>query len=202
MRLIVGLGNPGPRYAANRHNIGFLAIDEIARVHRAAPFRRRFQGEASDMTLGSERAILLKPQTFMNDSGRSVAEAQRFYKISLSDVIVLHDELDLPPAKLRVKQGGGNAGHNGLRSITAQCGNEYRRVRLGIGHPGDKSLVHAYVLNDFGKAEMPWVEDLCRAVADHAAVLAAGEDASFQNKVHLAMAGRGWDEVKPLGSKN
>lgn len=202
MRLIVGLGNPGPRYAANRHNIGFLAIDEIARVHRAAPFRRRFQGEVSEVTLGSERAILLKPQTFMNESGRSVAEAQRFYKIALSDVIVLHDELDLPPAKLRVKQGGGNAGHNGLRSITAQCGNEYRRVRLGIGHPGDKALVHAYVLNDFGKAEMPWVEDLCRAVADHAAVLAAGEDASFQNKVHLAMAGRGWDEVKPLGSKN
>ncbi len=202
MRLIVGLGNPGPRYAANRHNIGFLAIDEIARVHRAAPFRRRFQGEAAEVALGSERAILLKPQTFMNESGRSVAEAQRFYKIALSDVIVLHDELDLPPAKLRVKQGGGNAGHNGLRSITAQCGNEYRRVRLGIGHPGDKALVHAYVLNDFGKAETPWVEDLCRAVADHAAVLAAGEDASFQNKVHLAMAGRGWDEVKPLGSKN
>lgn len=202
MRLIVGLGNPGPRYAANRHNIGFLAIDEIARVHRAAPFRRRFQGEAAELALGSERAILLKPQTFMNESGRSVAEAQRFYKIALADVIVLHDELDLPPAKLRVKQGGGNAGHNGLRSITAQCGNDYRRVRLGIGHPGDKALVHSYVLNDFGKAEMPWVEDLCRAVADHAAVLATGEDASFQNKVHLAMAGRGWDEVKTLGAKN
>jgi PTH1 family peptidyl-tRNA hydrolase len=202
MRLIVGLGNPGPRYAANRHNIGFLAIDEIARVHRAAPFRRRFQGEAAEVALGPERAILLKPQTFMNESGRAVAEAQRFYKIALSDVIVLHDELDLPPAKLRVKLGGGNAGHNGLRSITAQCGNEYRRVRLGIGHPGDKALVHAYVLNDFGKAEMPWVEDLCRAMADHAAVLASGEDASFQNKVHLAMAGRGWDEVKTLGSKN
>lgn len=202
MRLIVGLGNPGPRYAANRHNIGFLAIDEIARVHRAAPFRRRFQGEAAEVALGSERAILLRPQTFMNESGRSVAEAQRFYKIALSDVIVLHDELDLPPAKLRVKQGGGNAGHNGLRSITAQCGNEYRRVRLGIGHPGDKALVHSYVLNDFGKGEMPWVEDLCRAVADHAAILAAGDDASFQNKVHLAMAGRGWDEVKTLGAKN
>ncbi len=202
MRLIVGLGNPGPRYAANRHNIGFLAIDEIARVHRASPFRRRFQGEAAEVGLGPERAILLKPQTFMNESGRAVAEAQRFYKIALGDVIVLHDELDLPPAKLRVKLGGGNAGHNGLRSITAQCGNDYRRVRLGIGHPGDKALVHSYVLNDFGKAEMPWVEDLARAVADHAAVLAAGEDASFQNKVYLAMAGRGWDEVKPLGSRN
>ncbi|UMY19015.1 aminoacyl-tRNA hydrolase [Methylobacterium organophilum] len=199
MRLIVGLGNPGPRYARNRHNIGFLALDEIARVHRAAPFRKRFQGEASEAVLGSERVILLKPLTYMNESGRSVAEAQRFYKIALSDVMVLHDELDLAPAKLRVKTGGGNAGHNGLRSITAQCGNDYRRVRLGIGHPGDKALVHAYVLNDFAKAEEPWVEDLCRAVADHAPLLAAGEDASFQNKVHLAMAGRGWDEQKPIG---
>jgi PTH1 family peptidyl-tRNA hydrolase len=132
----------------------------------------------------------------MNESGRSVGEAQRFFKIALADVIVLHDELDLAPAKLRVKLGGGNAGHNGLRSITAQCGNDYRRVRLGIGHPGEKAQVHAYVLNDFAKAEEPWVEDLCRAIADHAAVMAAGEDASFQNKVHLAMVGRGWDAVK------
>ena len=202
MRLIVGLGNPGPRYAGNRHNIGFLALDAISRAHRASPFRRRFQGEAAEAVLGTERAILLKPQTFMNESGRSVAEAQRFYKVALADVIVLHDELDLAPAKLRVKTGGGNAGHNGLRSITAQCGNDYRRVRLGIGHPGDKALVHAYVLNDFGKAETPWVEDLCQAIADHAALLAAAEDASFQNKVHLAMAGRGWDEVKTLGTRN
>ncbi|GAN50301.1 peptidyl-tRNA hydrolase [Methylobacterium sp. ME121] len=202
MRLIVGLGNPGARYAGNRHNIGFLAVDAIARQHRASPFRHRFQGEAAEVVLGTERAILLKPSTFMNESGRAVSEAQRFYKIPLADVIVLHDELDLAPAKLRVKRGGGNAGHNGLRSITAQCGNDYRRVRLGIGHPGDKALVHAYVLNDFGKAELPWVEDLCRAVADHAALLAAGEDASFQNKVHLAMAGRGWDDVKTLGARN
>jgi peptidyl-tRNA hydrolase, PTH1 family len=202
MKLIVGLGNPGARYAGNRHNIGFLAVDAIARQHRASPFRHRFQGEAAEVVLGAERAILLKPLTFMNESGRAVAEAQRFYKIPLADVIVLHDELDLAPAKLRVKLGGGNAGHNGLRSITAQCGNEYRRVRLGIGHPGDKALVHAYVLNDFGKGEQPWVEDLCRAVADHAALLASGEDASFQNKVHLAMAGRGWDDVKTLGARN
>ena len=202
MRLIVGLGNPGSRYANNRHNIGFLAIDAIARQHRASPFRHRFQGEAAEVVLGTERAILLKPSTFMNESGRSVSEAQRFYKIPLSDVIVLHDELDLAPAKLRVKLGGGNAGHNGLRSITAQCGNDYRRVRLGIGHPGDKAQVHAYVLNDFGKAELPWVEDLCHAVADYVALLAVGEDASFQNKVHLAMAGRGWDAVKTLGAKN
>lgn len=201
MRLIVGLGNPGPRYAKNRHNIGFLAVDEIARAHRAGPWRRKFQGEIAEVTLGSERAILLKPLTFMNESGRAVQEAQRFYKIALSDVIVLHDELDLAPAKLRLKLGGGNAGHNGLRSITASCGNEYRRVRLGIGHPGDKALVHAYVLNDFGKAEEPWVDDLCRAVADHVPLMAAGEDASFQNKVHLAMAGRGWDDVKQVNAR-
>ena len=202
MRLIVGLGNPGKAYARNRHNIGFLAVDEIARVHRASPFRRRFQGEAAEVSLGPERAILLKPQTFMNESGRSVAEAQRFYKIALADVIVLHDELDLAAARIRVKCGGGNAGHNGLRSITAQCGNDYRRVRLGIGHPGDKALVHAYVLNDFAKSEAPWVEDLCRAVADAAALLAAGENESFQNKVHLAMVGRGWADVKRPGETN
>ena len=201
MRLIVGLGNPGPRYARNRHNIGFMAADEIARVHRASPFRRRFQGEAAEVMLGAERAILLKPLTYMNESGRSVGEAQRFYKIALDDVIVFHDELDLVPGKLRVKKGGGNAGHNGLRSITAVCGNDYRRVRLGIGHPGDKAQVHAYVLNDFAKSEEPWVDDLCRAVADDAVLLAAGEDASFQNKVHLAMTGRGWGDVKRPGER-
>lgn len=201
MRLFVGLGNPGTRYAGNRHNIGFMALDAIARRHRAAPWRRKFQGDCTEAVVGSERVLLLKPLTFMNESGRAVAEAQRFYKIPLEDVVVFHDELDLAPAKLRVKKGGGNAGHNGLRSITAQCGNEYWRARLGIGHPGDKALVHAYVLNDFAKAEMPWVEDLCDAMADAADLMAAGEDARFQNKVHLAMAGRGWDEVKRVGEK-
>lgn len=196
MLLFVGLGNPGARYAANRHNIGFMAVEEIARVHRAGPWRRRFQGETAEATVGTQRVILLKPDTYMNESGRAVGEAMRFFKIPLADVIVFHDELDLPPAKMRVKLGGGNAGHNGLRSITAQCGNDYRRVRLGIGHPGAKELVHAYVLNDFAKAEHPWVEDLCRAVADHAPLLAAGEDSAFQSKVHLAMEGRGWGEVK------
>ena len=186
MRLIVGLGNPGARYAGNRHNIGFLAVDAIARQHRASPFRHRFQGEAAEVVLGSERAILLKPTTFMNESGRAVAEAQRFYKIPLAEVIVLHDELDLAPAKLRVKLGGGNAGHNGLRSITAQCGNDYRRVRLGIGHPGDKALVHGHVLSDFAKAERPWVESLCGAVAAEAGLLVTGEDATFQNRVFRA----------------
>lgn len=196
MRLFVGLGNPERRYARNRHNVGFMVVEAIARAGSAPPWRRRFQGEATEAILGGERVLLLKPQTFMNESGRAVAEAQRFYKIPLADVIVFHDELDLPPAKLRVKHGGGNAGHNGLRSITALCGNDYRRVRIGIGHPGDKALVHPYVLSDFAKAEEPWVEDLCRACADHAALLASGDDPGFQNKIHLAMEGRGWMEEK------
>jgi PTH1 family peptidyl-tRNA hydrolase len=199
MRLFVGLGNPGSRYARNRHNIGFMAVDEIARAHGAAPWRRRFQGEATEGVLGGERILFLKPQTYMNESGRAVAEAQRFFKIDLADVVVFHDELDLPPAKLRVKVGGGNAGHNGLRSITAQCGNDYRRVRLGIGHPGDKALVHAYVLHDFAKSDEPWVEDLCRACADAAPLLARGDDASFQNKVHLAMEAKGWTDAARAG---
>ena len=201
MRLFVGLGNPGSRYAGNRHNIGFMAVDAIARAHAAAPWRRRFQGQASEALVGREKVVLLKPETFMNDSGRAVGEAMRFYKIALPDVVVFHDELDLAPAKLRVKQGGGNAGHNGLRSITALCGNEYRRVRLGIGHPGHKDLVHGYVLRDFARAEEPWVDDLVRAVADAAPMLAGGEDASFQNKVHLAMDARGWGDVKRPGER-
>jgi PTH1 family peptidyl-tRNA hydrolase len=200
MRLFVGLGNPGSRYARNRHNVGFMAVDAIARAHGAAPWRRRFQGEAAEAVVGGERLLLLKPQTYMNESGRSVAEAQRFYKVDVADVIVFHDELDLAPAKVRVKLGGGNAGHNGLRSITAQCGNDYRRVRIGIGHPGDKDLVHAYVLSDFARSEEAWVEDLCHACADAAPLLAKGDDASFQNKVHLAMEGRGWSEVKRPGA--
>lgn len=201
MRLFVGLGNPGQRYARNRHNIGFLAADEIARAYATAPWRKRFQGQTTEALIGGERVLLLKPDTYMNDSGRAVAEAQRFFKIPLSDVTVFYDELDLPPAKLRVKVGGGNAGHNGLRSITAHCGNDYRRVRLGIGHPGHKAMVQSYVLGDFGKAEEPWVEDLCRACADNAALLAKGDDASFQNKVHLAMEGRGWTDVKRPGER-
>ncbi|NIX76250.1 aminoacyl-tRNA hydrolase [Microvirga terricola] len=201
MRLFVGLGNPGARYAGNRHNIGFMAVDEIARVHRAAPWRSRFQGETAEAMIGGEKVLLIKPQTYMNESGRAVAEAQRFFKIPLADVTVFYDELDLPPAKLRVKVGGGNAGHNGLRSITAHCGNDYRRVRLGIGHPGHKHLVHGWVLGDFGKAEAPWVDDLTRAIADGAPLLAQGEDASFQNKVHLAMEARGWTDVKRPGEK-
>lgn len=199
MRLFVGLGNPGGGYSGNRHNIGFMALDAIGRAHAGQPWRRRFRGQGSEALIGGEKVVLLKPDTFMNDSGRAVGEAIRFFKLDLGDVTVFHDELDLAPGKLRVKRGGGNAGHNGLRSITALCGNEYRRVRMGIGHPGHKDLVHGYVLRDFAKAEQPWVDDLCRAVADDAAVLTCGDDAGFQNRVHLAMDARGWGDVKRVG---
>jgi PTH1 family peptidyl-tRNA hydrolase len=192
MRLFVGLGNPGAKYASNRHNIGFLAVDEIARRHGFAPWRRRFQGETSEGVLDHEKVVLLKPATFMNESGRAVQEAASFFKLAPSDVTVFQDELELPPAKVRVKVGGGIAGHNGLRSISAHIGNEYRRVRLGIGHPGVKELVHSHVLSDFAKSDRPWVEALCEAMADNAGLLAKGQDASFANKVHLTMQAKGF----------
>ena len=201
MKIFAGLGNPGARHARNRHNIGFMAVEAIAREHGFGPFRTRFQGVASEGLIGGTRALLLMPHTFMNESGRSVGEAMRFHKAELADIIVLHDELDLPPAKVRVKVGGGSAGHNGLRSITAHIGNDYKRVRLGIGHPGDKDLVYHYVLGNFAKAEMGWVEAVCDAVARAAGSLAAGQDASFQNKVHLALeaAGFGGKDAKEEG---
>jgi PTH1 family peptidyl-tRNA hydrolase len=192
MLLIVGLGNPGARYARNRHNIGFMAVERIAELHRFGPFRARFQGLISEGTIGQKRVALLMPQTFMNESGRSVGEAMRFHKLDLSAIVVMHDELDLAPAKVRVKVGGGAAGHNGLRSITAHIGNDYKRVRLGIGHPGDKALVLNFVLGDFAKSEMPWVEAVCDAVARAADLLVAGQDASFQNKTHLAIEAAGF----------
>jgi peptidyl-tRNA hydrolase, PTH1 family len=194
MRLFVGLGNPGSKYAHNRHNIGFMAVDEIARRHGFAPWRRRFQGMTSEGSLDQEKVILLRPETFMNESGRAVQEALNFFKLGVDDVVVFQDELELPPAKLRVKVGGGIAGHNGLRSISAHIGNDYRRVRLGIGHPGIKELVHGYVLSDFSKADGPWVEALCGAIADNAGLLATARDSTFQNKVHLAMQAKGFDE--------
>ena len=192
MRLFVGLGNPGAKYARNRHNIGFMAVDEITRRHGFAPWRRRFQGETSEGTLEGERVILLKPATFMNESGRAVQEAASFFKIVAGDVTVFQDELELPPAKVRVKIGGGIAGHNGLRSVSSHIGNDYRRVRLGIGHPGVKELVHAYVLSDFAKDDGVWVTALCEAVADNAGLLATGRDSTFQNKVHLALQAKGF----------
>jgi PTH1 family peptidyl-tRNA hydrolase len=192
MRLFVGLGNPGAKFAGHRHNIGFVVVDEIARRHGFAPWRRRFQGETAEGTLDHERVVLLKPLTFMNESGRAVQEAANFFKLPASDIIVFQDELELPPAKVRVKVGGGIAGHNGLRSVSSHVGNDYRRVRLGIGHPGIKELVHSYVLSDFAKDERPLVEALRDAVADNAALLATNRDATFQNKVHLAMQAKGF----------
>lgn len=199
MRLFVGLGNPGTKYQGNRHNIGFMVVDDIARRHGFAPWRRRFQGETSEGTLDGERVILLKPSTYMNESGRAVSEAANFFKLGVGDIVVFHDEIELPPAKVRVKVGGGIAGHNGLRSISAHVGNDYRRVRLGVGHPGVKELVHIHVLNDFAKAERPWVEALCDAVTDNAALLVTSKDSSFQNKVHLAMQAKGFASDKDNG---
>ena len=194
MQLLVGLGNPGERYAGNRHNIGFMAIQAIAKRHGIGPWRRRFQGVASEGPIGNERLLLLMPGTFMNESGRAVGEAVHFYKLTPDDVTVIHDEIDLVPAKVKVKTGGGIAGHNGLRSITEHIGNDYRRVRIGVGHPGNKDLVQHYVLSDFAKSERPWVDALVDIIADNADLIARGEDASFQNKVHLAMMAKGFGD--------
>ena len=199
MRLLVGLGNPGPRYAGNRHNIGFMAVEAIARRHRIGPWRRRFQGVAAEGQIDGERVILLLPGTYMNDSGLAVGEAAHFYKIDVGHIVVFHDEIDLPPAKVRVKTGGGIAGHNGLRSISSHVGNDYRRVRIGVGHPGVKELVYPYVLGDFAKAERPWVEALCDIIAANAAIIVKGEDSAFQNKVHLAMQAKGFGEAPGPG---
>jgi PTH1 family peptidyl-tRNA hydrolase len=196
MLLFVGLGNPGARYAGNRHNIGFMVVEAIAKRHGIGPFRRRFQGVAAEGPIGGERVLLLLPGTFMNDSGRAVAEAAHFYKLGLPEIVVFHDEIDLAPAKVRVKTGGGVAGHNGLRSISAHVGNDYRRVRIGVGHPGVKELVHPHVLSDFAKDERPWVEALCDSIADNAELLVKGQDASFQNKVHLGLQAKGFAGTK------
>jgi PTH1 family peptidyl-tRNA hydrolase len=204
MLLFVGLGNPGAKYAHNRHNVGFMILEAIARRHGFAPWRRRFQGETAEGTLERERVILLKPMTYMNDSGQAVQDAAGFFKLSPSEITVFHDEIELPPAKVRVKVGGGIAGHNGLRSVSAHVGNDYRRVRIGVGHPGIKELVHGHVLNDFAKDERPWVETLVDAIAEHAGLLATGQDSTFQNKAHLAMQAKGFfdkDDKEDSGGK-
>ena len=187
MKLFVGLGNPGAEYAFNRHNVGFMAVDAIAATHGFPAWRKRFQGLAAEGRLGREQVLLLKPQTYMNESGRSVGEAVRFYKLDLADVIVFHDELDLVPGKVRVKAGGGVAGHNGLRSITAHIGNDYVRVRIGIGHPGSKELVTHWVLNNFVKSDREWLEPLLGAIAKAAPELAEGASDKFQSFVAHAM---------------
>lgn len=190
MKLVVGLGNPGAKYARNRHNVGWMALDAIAAAHGFAIWRAKFQGQIAEGRLGTERALLLKPETYMNLSGDSVRAAMAFYKIEPSDVIVLHDELDLAPGKVRARIGGGAAGHNGIRSIAAHIGPEFPRVRIGIGHPGDKRVVASYVLNDFAKDEAEWLDPLLAAIAKAAPELAAGDLARFSNAVALAVPGK------------
>ena len=187
MRLIVGLGNPGARYERTRHNVGFLAADAIHRRHGFGPWRAKFQGLLAEGVLGAERVYLLKPQTFMNVSGDSVAETARFYKIAVGEIAVIHDEIDLEPGKLRVKLGGGAAGHNGLRSIDAQLGEDYWRVRIGVGHPGVKELVEPYVLQNFAAEDQAWLPPLIDAVADAFPVLVADGAAAFTTKVALIL---------------
>lgn len=187
MRIVAGLGNPGSRYAGNRHNIGFMALDAIARRWRFGPWREKFHSRIADGVIGDEKILAVAPLTYMNESGQAIAAAMRFYKLTPADVIVLHDELELAPAKMRVKTGGGAAGHNGLKSIDAHIGPDYHRVRLGIGHPGVKHLVHNYVLQDFPQADQPWVEKLVDAVAEAIPLLVAGDANGFMNKVTLTL---------------
>jgi peptidyl-tRNA hydrolase, PTH1 family len=187
MFLFAGLGNPGAKYAHNRHNIGFMAVDGIVRRHSFSSWRKKFHSDMSEGTLAGERVLVLKPQTFMNESGRAVGEAVRFHNIPLENVYVFYDELDLEPGKLRVKLGGGAAGHNGIRSISAHIGPDYKRVRLGIGHPGVKELVMPHVLGDFAKQDKEWLKLLLEAVADEAPLIASGADEKFQSRVHLAV---------------
>lgn len=189
MHLIVGLGNPGAEYAAHRHNIGFLAVDEIARQHSFPPFRQKFSALVTEGLINGDKVMLIKPQTFMNRSGDSVAQAVQFYKLSPADVSVVHDELDLAPGKVRIKTGGGNGGHNGLRSIESHLGKDFVRIRLGIGHPGHKDRVHSHVLSNFHKADNDWLEPLLEALAKDAGLIAKKDPAGLMNKLALAVPG-------------
>jgi PTH1 family peptidyl-tRNA hydrolase len=203
MKVFAGLGNPGDKYAGNRHNIGFMAVDRIADDHGFGPWRQKFQALVSEGRLGDEKIVLLKPQTFMNLSGQSVGEALKFYKLEPTDLTVFHDEIDLAPGKIRLKSGGGHAGHNGLRSIHSHIGPHYDRVRLGVGHPGHKDAVPGYVLRDFPKADQEWLDDLMRGISDGAAFLASGEGPKFLNAVALRLnpgrsaGGRGKEDAPP-----
>jgi len=187
MKLFVGLGNPGQKYVFNRHNVGFMAVDAIAAAHGFTDWRKRFDGLVAEGRLGPDQVLLLKPQTFMNVSGRAVGEAVRFYKLDQGDVVVFHDELDLVPGRIRVKTGGGVAGHNGLRSITAHIGNDYVRVRIGIGRPGQSGRAAHHVLRDFAKSDRAWLEPLLAAIAAEAPDLAEGTFDKFQSRVAHAM---------------
>jgi PTH1 family peptidyl-tRNA hydrolase len=188
MHLLVGLGNPGAKYARNRHNIGFMALDEIVRRHSFGPWRKRFEGQCAEGSLDGEKILTIKPDTFMNDSGRAVGAAVRFYKLTPGDVTVIHDEIDLAPEKVRFKKGGGHAGHNGIRDIAAHIGADFSRVRIGVGHPGLKDRVSGHVLDDFSKAEMNWVTTLLDAVAEAAPRLAAGDGPGFTNQLAMIQA--------------
>ncbi len=185
MLIIAGLGNPGAKYLGHRHNIGFMAADEIVRRHSFGPWKSKHKAEISDGTLDGEKVLVVKPQTYMNESGQSLGEILRFYKEDISNLVVIYDELDLPPGKLRIKTGGGHGGHNGIKSIDAHCGKDYRRMRLGIGHPGSKERVTGHVLGDFAKADQEWLDKLLQSIADNAPLLAQGNDANFMNKVAL-----------------
>ncbi len=191
MKLLVGLGNPGSKYARNRHNVGFMAVERIADKHGFGPWKRKFSGLAADGEIAGEKVLLLKPDTYMNESGRSVGEAARFLKIAEGEIVAFHDELDLAPGKLKVKTGGGNAGHNGLRSITQHVGNEFVRVRIGIGHPGAKELVHGYVLHDFARADEAWLEPMLDAIAEASGRLATGDPQRFLTDVARAIQSEG-----------
>lgn len=187
MLLLVGLGNPGGRYARNRHNIGFMAVDEIVHRYSFGPWRNRFQAEISEGRLSGEKILAVKPQTYMNESGRAVGEALRFYKLEPEDVVVLYDEIDLVPGKIKVKQGGGAGGHNGIRSLDDHIGKDYWRVRLGVGHPGDKNRVQGHVLKDFAKADEVWLDKLLEAVAKEIELLLSGDSGAFMSRVSLAL---------------
>lgn len=206
MLIIAGLGNPGPKYAANRHNIGFMAVDAIHRKNPFSPWSKKFKGEISEGELGGEKVLLIKPQTFMNLSGESVGEAMRFYKLAPKDIVAIYDELDLAPGKARIKVGGGHGGHNGVKSLDAHCGKDYRRLRLGIGHPGVKELVHNHVLGDFAKADHTWLDPLLDELGLNADMLVRGEDSQLMNKLALAVGGTAEDkpkvEKKPAGQSH
>ncbi|MBB4272501.1 aminoacyl-tRNA hydrolase [Rhizobium mongolense] len=196
MLIIAGLGNPGSKYAGNRHNIGFMAADAIHRRHGFSPWSKKFKAEISEGELGGEKVLLIKPQTYMNLSGEAVGEAIRFYKLQPSDLVAIYDELDLPPGKARLKIGGGNGGHNGIRSLDAHCGKDYRRLRLGIGHPGVKELVQHHVLGDFARADQAWLQPLLETLADNADMLVRREDSQFMNKLALAVGGKAEAEAE------
>ncbi|MFB2604712.1 aminoacyl-tRNA hydrolase [Rhizobium phaseoli] len=196
MLIIAGLGNPGAKYAGNRHNIGFMAVDAIHRRQSFSPWSKKFKAEIAEGELGGEKVLLIKPQTYMNLSGEAVGEAMRFYKLQPADLVAIYDELDLSPGKARLKTGGGHGGHNGIRSLDAHCGKEYRRLRLGIGHPGIKEMVQNHVLGDFAKADSDWLEPLLETLADNAEMLVRNEDSQLMNEIALALGGKA-EEEKP-----